>query len=160
MIDCEQIRLHVVKPVLEYLDPLIPYSITAENLLLGTCAVESDMGTFLVQKGGPALGIYQMEPSTDMDIYNNFLAFNSQISGLVTGLLDYNHSPELFRLRLVLNLAYATAMARIHYYRVSAPLPENTPEALGEYWKRYYNTPLGKGTVDKFVDKYDTYVID
>ena len=159
MIITSHLRLHVVRPVLEYLDPVIPYSLTAENLLLGTCAVESDMGAFLVQNGGPALGIYQMEPLTHNDIYNNFFIYNPVIEKKVMDLITKVFSVNGMTPKdMTGNLLYATAMARVHYYRVSEPLPENTPEALGAYWKQHYNTPLGKGTVDKFVGKYYDYV--
>ncbi len=40
------------------------------------------------------------------------------------------------------NLAYATAMCRVHYLRVPRPLPDaGAVRAMGEYWKRHYNTP-------------------
>jgi hypothetical protein len=29
---------------------------------------------------------------------------------------------------------------------------------LAEYWKKYYNTPKGKGTVQQFIQSYNKYV--
>ena len=52
------------------------YSVEAVYLLLGTCAVESNFGTYLKQKNGPALGVFQIEPSTLIDIWENYLYYN------------------------------------------------------------------------------------
>ena len=41
-------------------------------------------------------------------------------------------------------------MCRVHYYRKPAALPHyGDAEAMTAYWKRYYNTRLGKGTATK-----------
>ena len=42
-------------------------------------------------------------------------------------------------------------------------MPEKLPnsydiEGLAKYWKKYYNTEGGKGTVEKFIEKYEKYV--
>jgi len=51
-------------------------------------------------------------------------------------------------------------MCRMHYYRKSEPLPESDDvRALGEYWKKHYNTVKGKGTVDEFVENYKRFVL-
>ncbi len=58
------------------------------------------------------------------------------------------------------NLAYATAMCRVYYIRVPHPLPDaGDVRAMGEYWKRHYNTPQGRGTVDEFVGEFEEHVI-
>ncbi len=61
---------------------------------------------------------------------------------------------------LVTDLAYATAMCRVHYWRRPEPLPNaGDPEGMGEYWKQHYNSPLGKGTVERFAWRYRKYVL-
>ncbi|MEE9541175.1 MAG: hypothetical protein V3V85_06750, partial [Candidatus Thorarchaeota archaeon] len=47
----------------------------AVNLLLGTVYQESTINgiTHLKQVGGPALGIYQIEPDTEHDTWENYL---------------------------------------------------------------------------------------
>lgn len=64
MINYNQFKEHVVVPVLKYLEPEIPYSESAVNLLLMTAAHESRGGTYLKQINGPALGVYQMDQLT------------------------------------------------------------------------------------------------
>ena len=65
-----QLRELIITPALSKLQL---YSKDAEELLIFTCAVESDGGTYLKQIKGPALGIYQMEPRTYNDIWQNYM---------------------------------------------------------------------------------------
>lgn len=148
------VRDKVIIPALEALDPTVPYSAQAVELLLGTAATESHMGLWLRQLGGgPALGLYQMEPATEKDIWRNFLAYKPDLELIVRGWkkglsqeLEWNH-------------AYSTAMARIHYFRVKEPLPEvGDIPGFARYWKQYYNTPLGKGTEEKFIKDWKEFI--
>jgi len=158
-ISCEHLRLYVIRPTLEKLDL---WSQSAENLLLGTVAQESGMGTYLKQiGGGPALGIYQMEPATYSDIWDNYLAYNAPLYRLVTLFISKINTGQngLGAKEMITNLAYATALARVHYLRVKEPLPPASDiTGLALYWKKYYNTNKGKGTVDEFKKNYEKYV--
>jgi len=131
-INTAQLRRHIIRPVLEALEPMIPYSRAAENLLLGTAAQESHMGRYLKQIRGPARGIYQMEPGTYGDIWRNFLSYHPEI-GKVVYFFMFRRYGDVDQ--LAGNLYLATAMARIHYFRVKERLPK-TDDALrlGEYW--------------------------
>jgi len=125
------------------------HSDSAVRLLLGTALTESHL-TWLRQKpAGPARGFYQMEPATHDDIWANYLEYQPGLTIRVEKLL----APEPSKVsQLVTNLYYATAMARLHYRRVKAPLPDaNDTYGLGCYWKEYYNTHFGKGKVEHFV---------
>jgi hypothetical protein len=54
---------------------------------------------------------------------------------------------------MIWNLQYAAAMCRIHYVRKPGLIPITvTGQAL--YWKKHYNTELGKGTESEFVKNY------
>lgn len=154
MIDSFQLRELIIVPTLEYLDPEIPFSDAAVELLMMTAAHESLLGTYIKQVGGPALGIYQMEPATEKDIKANFLKYNDELNALVVRDLHIN-SPRIKD--LVHNLAYATAMARVHYYRDKEALPTfNDIEGLAKYAKRVYNTRLGKATWEQYYHAYET----
>lgn len=144
MIDARQFAERVIIPVLESLDMNSPSAVT---LLLCTAAVETRLGSHLVQLGGgPALGVYQCEKRTHDDVVR-YLGYNPRMMSRVM-----YWTPKLNHSMLVGNLYYATAIARVHYYRISKSLPESDDiTGLGEYWKQYYNTPLGAGTVEKFV---------
>jgi hypothetical protein len=159
MIDFYQFKEHVVIPTLKYLDSEIPYSEEAVDLLLLTCAHESRGGTYLRQKGMTgtegAFGVYQMELDTAMDICYNFLVHRPPLKHRVESL----RSDKLTsRFDLLTNLAYATAMARVHYWRVAEALPSKDDtrymSKLGIYAKKYYNTHLGKATSSRYVTDY------
>lgn len=130
------------------------HSKSAVNLLLGTAAQESNFGEYIKQLyGGPALGVFQMEPATHDDIYTNFLKYKK---GIWCRVDDIGGPDEEC---MVYNLKYATIMARLQYYRRPEPLPyhQDIP-AIAAYWKQWYNTPLGKGTVEEFLENYQKYV--
>ena len=163
-INAKQFRELIVRPTLKYLEPEIPYSTEAEDLLVMTAAHESHLGTYLKQVNGPALGVYQMEPATHADIWENFLEYRDKLAWVVDDLLterldeDYSDS-------LVFDLRYATAMARVHYYRDKEAIPKEKDyptrseyiDALGAYAKRVYNTELGKATANQYVKDYLKY---
>jgi hypothetical protein len=154
MLDIVQFRVNVVRPVLAAIGG---EGRAAENLVLGTALQESNL-SYLRQLGdGPARGVYQMEPATHDDIWDNYLRYRAELRDAV---IDFEVPGQDRHDQLIWNLAYATAMCRVHYRRVSEPLPGAEDIAgLGAYWKQHYNTPLGRGTADEFVAKYETYVI-
>jgi hypothetical protein len=149
----------VIRPALQGLGM---NGIAAEQLIAGTIAHESLMGTYLRQQGGPAKGICQMEPATHDDIYNSFLKYKRMIadrlyviSNLAVPIGFVVPSAEL----LTFNLKYAVGMCRIQYYRQPEVLPPaDNVEAMASYWKRYYNTPLGKGVINDFIANYNKFV--
>ncbi|MCI1437820.1 MAG: hypothetical protein LKI03_00050 [Acetobacter indonesiensis] len=112
----------------------------AVNLLTGTALVESEL-YFLRQISGPALGLWQMEPATHDDCWQNFLNAQPQLARAMC-ILAGRRSPTAPL--LVSNLAYACAMARVKYLRAAPPLPAATDAAgLSAYHKRVYNTARG-----------------
>lgn len=148
--NADHLRMYVIRPVLKDVDL---WSQEAENLLLGTAAQESHMGQYLRQVGGgPAKGIYQMEPATHDDIWENYLAYKPQLAANVHRYLaGFRPSTD----QLVWNLGYATLMCRAHYFRVSDPLPvASDVEGLAAYWKQHYNTFRGAGTEREFIENY------
>ena len=163
MINQKQLRELVIRPMLQYLDPRIPYSETAVELLMMTQAHESNGGYFLKQEKGPALGIYQMEPATFDDLWDNFIKYDHNLYVLMAG-LEGNMALTPGE-QLVHDIGYATAMARVHYFRDSEPLPtgdlsdERTIWELAMYAKRVWNTEAGKATVQDYYDKYMKYCL-
>jgi hypothetical protein len=120
----------------------------AEQLLLGTALVESNLVYVRQVGGGPALGVYQMEPRTHDDLWASFLPQHPHLMVAVERVM----TPQDRHEQLVTNLAYATAMARVMYRRVPALLPAmNDIPAMAAYWKKYYNTNLGKGRPYDFI---------
>ena len=44
-------------------------------------------------------------------------------------------------------------MCRLKYRRVPKKL-EKTVEGMAHYWKKYFNSDLGKGDPEEFIEKY------
>ncbi len=146
----------------EVLEPRGMYSENVEELLILTTASESLGGHYLYQMNGPARGFFQMEPTTEKDILKNYVFFKPELREAikqfvkfeVDGSFNYRiHNP------LTYSLEYQVVMARIHYLRKPGAIPskENTV-ALAEYWKKNYNTHLGKGSTKVAEVKYLAYV--
>jgi hypothetical protein len=130
------------------------YSASAVELLMLTCATESNFGTYIKQVRGPALGVFQMEPNTEKDIWKHYLEYRDATEATVK---RYDTVAED---DLAWNLGYMIIMARVHYLRVKEPLPPaDDLNALAYYWKKYYNTFRGKGTVKKAVNKYKEFCV-
>jgi len=144
----------VVKPACEIVGL---WSQDAGELLLGTACQESGCGRYLRQLGGgPALGIFQMEPATYRDIWANYLRYQESLAAKVIEIAGHvSPAPDV----MIWNLRFAAAMARVHYRRVPEKLPTaGNLSGQARYWKQYFNTPLGKGTVQEYVENWGRYV--
>lgn len=128
------------------------WSPEAEELIIGTAAHESGFRDIAQIGGGPALGICQMEPDTHNDIWKNYLRYQPDKSSKLRDLFDEVAGDASCMLG---NVPYAIAMCRIHYSRVPEPLPAvDDLNAQAAYWKKYYNTESGAGTVTKYTNDY------
>ena len=112
---------HVVRPTLAGLGAAFA-SPAAEQLIIGTIWQES-RGRHLKQINGHTLGICQIEPSTHTDIWLNFLAFRPSLASRLSALVPVYSGDHPPHSSLVSNLAYAVAVCRVHFMRVSEALP-------------------------------------
>lgn len=147
----EQLRVEVIRPVIKGMGL---WSEPAEELLLGTALHESQgLKRIRQYQGGPALSYFQIEPATLYDLYDNFLKYRPEKRAL----LDHYQIPTLsLSENLIMNVAYATAAARLLYYRTPETIPEGL-EAQAALWKKYWNTSAGKGTADQYISHYRLY---
>ncbi len=148
MLDPQHVLAYVVRPSLDSIDL---WSEAAERLLLGTAITESEL-TWLRQHGdGPARGVYQIEPATHDDIWANYLAYRDGLANRVARLAA-GAIPRADQ--LTWNLGYATAIARLVYYRRPEPLPHADDLAgLARYYKTHFNSALGAGTPEDFLTR-------
>ena len=152
----QQLLDHIIVPTLKYMGGNYD-SKNARMLLLATAAIESKCGYYIKQIGGPALGIWQMEPNTEGDIWKNCDALGvTGFHDLICNLVVDNGTPHSKSKwtdgDLIYSPVYACAMARLKYSMDSAPLPDhNDIEAVYREYKRIYNTPLGSSTYEKFL---------
>jgi hypothetical protein len=145
MLDPNQFRRLVIRPVVRRLGLWSP---AAERLLLGTALAESGLRQ-LHQVRGPARGLYQIEPATLRDLHANWLPRHPKLAEGLRLVTAPHAVPED---QLIWNLAYATAIARLIYYRRPEPLPRaDDLSAQAEYWKAHFNTTAGKGAPADFI---------
>lgn len=124
----------------------------AEALVLGTAMAESGL-RYVKQLGkGPALGLWQIEPATEADVWENYLAYRPLAQVLVSDVRGVAHP-----MALAGNMPYGAMMCRLIYYRAPESLPpigadlDGTARYMATFWKRRYNTALGKGKVEDVV---------
>ncbi len=151
-----QLRDYVVRPALQYIGL---WSIAAEQLVLGTALTES-RGEYIRQVGGgPALGLWQMEPATHDDIWR-WLELRPASRGELRRAVNDLCTPADITVgasELIGNLWYAAAMCRVFYYRLPDALPPaGDPLTMAKLWKLRYNTYLGAGTVPKALPYFKT----
>lgn len=148
--NCKQLR-EAIEEILDFCD--FRYTQAIVDMILGTACVESNCGEYIKQINGPACGIFQIEPKTARDIYTNFIQYNNKLKYYYDMLFNEHLTLEQ---NLKFNLAFSIFMCRIFYMRFSEPIP-NTLELQAVYWKKYYNTELGKGTTDLYIMKGKKY---
>lgn len=148
----------VIEPTLRYLDPDIPLTRAAMQLVLGTALHESanlqyiDQLSRLPTTPGPAYGLWQMEARTMGDHFDWLHAKSAdgtRVRAALSAKIEAMIAPwRTLPHQVHGNLYLACALCRVHYRRVSEALPaaDDAP-ALASYWKRYYNTSEGAGTI-------------
>lgn len=152
MLDSEQFRTLIVRPAITELEL---WSQAAENLLIGTALVESQLTHLRQLPDGPALGVFQMEPVTHRDLWDNWLHYRPHLAAIMTG---ESAGQAIDAKILIWNLRYAAMCCRLQYRRVPEPLPAAADVAgLARYWKSHWNTPHGRGDPEKFVSLYRRY---
>lgn len=143
---------HVIRPVLADL-PAAWRGRSAERLLLGTAAHESDGFQALHQYRGPACGLYQMEPPTFRAV-QDWLDKRPDIARRVYKWAANPVTPA----QLDWNLALASAFARAYYFMAPAPLPDaEALPALADYWHRYWCRGCA-GTPQRWLNAWQQHV--
>ncbi len=141
-----------VKPALQAMNR---WSLPAEMLLMGTAAQESHLIYTRQLGGGPALGYFQMEPATHDDCWTNYIDYRASLRSLILSIRTATGTPQASEMET--DHKYAAAMCRVRYLRAPASLPSSARD-LAAYWKLYYNTPLGAGSVSEFISNWNIYL--
>lgn len=153
MFNARQFRDLILKPVLHGIDA---WSQPAEDILVMTMAHESNGGTYLHQLGnGPACGIYEMEVGTFNDLWIRTLKDpDNKLHALLPKIMvACNLAVEPKAEEMNGNLYLATAMARVYYLRIRAPIPSDLND-MALYAKKYWNTEFGKATPQNYLSAY------
>lgn len=117
----------------------------AEQLVLGTAAVESNLVWLMQHGAGPALGLWQMEPFTFRDL---IARMRPPVSDAVLSLAT---SADPLPSEVAWNLRFGAAMCRLKYRDDPHPLPRaGDIQGMAVTWKRCYNSRLGAGQPEDF----------
>tara|TARA_Y100000401_G_C8251995_1_gene188665 strand:+ start:291 stop:755 length:465 start_codon:yes stop_codon:yes gene_type:complete len=149
----KQIRNLIIR-ILEKIDM---HSKEAEDLVYRTGKVESGY-RYIRQIRGPARGFFQCEPWVGVDICKNYLSYRPDMMKKVAKAIEVNLShftqptEENWDFILETNLAAQIAMCRLHYRRIPSKLPSSL-KGQAKYWKKYYNSSAGRGTVEDFLER-------
>lgn len=153
----------VVQPVLASMARARPalQSPAAEELIIGTACQESLLGYSLRQHPtGPARGIFQIEPATFDDLFDwlngrGDKKLAAERRDLLACVVEWASPLVPLGAQVAGNLYFATAIARMNYYRKPFTLsPNPTVEELAIVWKKWWNTPTGKGHESEFLKNY------
>ena len=120
----------------------------ARNLVFETGMAESGYRHLKQIGGGPALSFWQIEDWVAQDIYDNFITYRKAYIELVykLGLIESDIPFCIFS-----NIGLAAAFCRLHYRRKPGAIPGTMP-GRAAYWKKHYNTPLGRGTPEHYLE--------
>jgi len=158
----------MIDAVLKYLEPEIPYSAEARELLMMTAAIESNLGDYVRQHGGgPARGIFQVEKLTENDVHRWLgRPVNAKLKEKIHKLAG-DPPPGIDPAQF--DLDYQIALARCFYRMKPEALPtvkmvEDRPDydsivRMARYYKKWFNTYLGASTEKKAIDKYCKYAV-
>jgi hypothetical protein len=158
MLDPDQFAREIVEPTLHDLGMTSPAAI---RLMVGTAIAESGLTWLRQHNGGPAVGLFQIEPATARDILDRYLARRTDLNMRLcasfrllddTPPIDWHRVSDLdLEDALVGDARFSCAVARIRYFMSPKRLPAADDDAgLGLYWKEIYNTAAGKGRPEKF----------
>jgi len=120
----------------------------AVELLEATCAQESRYGTYLRQLNrGPGMGIFQIENRAQFDHLRR--TYGDRIPILRTATFD----------QLEWDLKLSIVIARLWYWEAPDPLPPaGDREGQWLYYKRHFNSLMGKATREQFMDNFRRYI--
>ena len=133
------------------------HSEDAVELLMMIAAHESRLGTYLRQVDGPALGIFQIEPTTHDDTWENgdSICANAQILGI-----------ECAVEKLEYDLRYQIFMARQKLFMISEALPSSEGASsenvslMSDYCKEHWNTVDGGADAFDYFNAYLDYCVE
>lgn len=130
---------------------------SAEQLLIGTAAVESHLRYLRQIGGGPGIGFWQGEPRTFHDILKRLN--REQYADLRLSLVCLATVQEPEPDEMAWNLRFAAAMARMKYRDAKPDLPEPWDiTGFEDYHKRFYNSALGATRPGEFTRAWNELI--
>jgi len=130
---------------------------SAVDLVLATGIVESRYEYIRQMGDGPARSFWQVEPATCVDNLAHYLKHRPELmrkcadASMVDIKHWQNYDEKIWADILEKNIASGIIHCRLKYWRVPKKMPSSI-EGQADYWKKYYNSELGKGDPEHFVE--------
>ena len=124
------------------------------DLLVFTAQAESDFGRCTKQRGGPAVGILQVEPATAKEIWRVWMPRNPEYAKKTKSLMVSGNIPGIHQMEY--NMAYSIAMGKALYTWRGVKNPRMKLKTVGNLWVYYkteWNTYKGASTREKNMQK-------
>lgn len=160
------LRELVIRPTLVSLNE---WSQTAENLLIGTAAQESQLGFRMHPDNDSGLGLYRISAQTHTQVWDKYLITDPELASRLRGLASQQQFLKSPHNELIINLSYATGIAWMIYKRHNPMLSDNlNVYELATYWLHYYCTRDNEGDqitnstdtkIEKFIQSYRKLVL-
>jgi len=156
-----ELRRYVIAPTLDYLNH---GGKAAIQIVEGTMAAESGFVYLHQQDKGPGLGFGQMERRTHDWLWSVMLKYHTNLASDIMKIAPKRYLSDVMRhpsvVACVASLEYATAMVRARYLVVEEALPvAGDLNGQARYWKKYYNTAKGAGTVWHYKRAYNELIL-
>jgi hypothetical protein len=106
---------------------------------------------------GVERGLMQIEPTTEISLWQDYLAYEDDIAAYITSRCSWTGPNED---ALEHDMVYGILLARTLYcWRDPEPLPDVDDIAeMAHRYKIYYNTIYGAATEEQFIENYTRYV--
>ena len=124
---------------------------TAKEMIIETAIAETALGQIEDKTVGAGMGLTQFDELPFNDIRNRCKKLQPQIQKdlkIDISLVEWDD--------LRYNQFLALLFTRMLYWLKSDPIPE-TIEERAAYWKLHYNTKLGKGTIEHYLEMNKIY---
>ena len=139
----------VIDDVLNRLEDIdIPNTKEARDLIYETGMSETGYRHLEQMGDGPAVSFWQIEPATINDIWSNYILYRKP---LIQKAYELGFIEDEMDFSVMTNIGVAIFFARIYYRRKPGAIPK-TMEERAKYWKKWFNTEEGKGTVKHYIE--------
>lgn len=128
----------------------------AKKMLKETCAVETQLGTFEDRHPDKlGVGAYQFDQIALDDLKKET---DTRHKRKVKRLWGYDIDTIALK-DLADDFLLATICCRLKYLRIPQAIPDNYLNR-GVYWKKYYNTSKGKGTIEHYYESVEYFHLE
>ena len=159
------LRELVIRPTLCHLGEWSP---SAENLLLGTAAQESQLGFRLREDKCEGYGLFNISAQNHTQIWDMFLVTDAELASKLRGLASQQQFLKTPHAELITNLSYAAGVAWMIYKQHQLHLNHDlSPDDMAKIWFHYYHHrnhpnhqhPMDNSAIESFVSNYRKWVL-